>query len=86
MSVNLNSEKGKPMQLPKLGRYRHYKGSEYDVVGVARHSETEEWMVVYRPCYAPSDLWVRPVAMFTETVTLPSSEVVQRFELVSIPE
>ncbi|WP_151670847.1 DUF1653 domain-containing protein [Nitrincola schmidtii] len=74
------------MDLPKPGRYRHYKGSEYDVIAVARHSETEEWMVVYRPCYAEADLWVRPALMFQETVTLPSAEVVPRFELLSLAE
>jgi len=47
-----------------LGRYRHYKGGEYEVVGVARHSETLEPLVVYRPLYNDSGLWVRPHAMF----------------------
>ncbi|MFM8273245.1 MAG: DUF1653 domain-containing protein [Gemmata sp.] len=51
------------------GRYRHYKGGEYEVVGVARHSETEERLVVYRPLYGEGGLWVRPLAMFLETVT-----------------
>ncbi len=49
------------------GRYRHFKGDEYDVVGVARHSETGEWLVVYRPVTGDGTLWVRP-AMFTETI------------------
>jgi hypothetical protein len=52
----------------KLGHYRHYKGGEYEVVGVARHSETLEAMVLYRPLYNDSGLWVRPYAMFVETV------------------
>lgn len=46
------------------GRYRHYKGGEYEVVGVARHSETLEPQVVYRPLYDASGWWVRPHAMF----------------------
>jgi hypothetical protein len=46
------------------GRYRHYKGGEYEVVGVARHSETLEPLVVYRPLYGGAGLWVRPHAMF----------------------
>ena len=46
------------------GRYRHYKGGEYEVLGVARHSETLEPLVVYRPLYNDSGLWVRPHAMF----------------------
>ena len=51
-----------------LGRYRHYKGGEYTVVGVARHSETDELLVVYRPEYGERDLWVRPQSMFAEFV------------------
>ena len=56
--------------LPELapGLYRHYKGGEYEVVGVARHSETLEPLVVYRPLYNASGLWVRPYAMFVETI------------------
>jgi hypothetical protein len=46
------------------GRYRHYKGGEYEVIGAARHSETLEVVVVYRPLYNASGLWVRPHAMF----------------------
>lgn len=51
------------------GRYRHYKGGEYEVIGVARHSETLEAVVVYRPLCNASGLWVRPYAMFIETGT-----------------
>ncbi|MEO2091554.1 MAG: DUF1653 domain-containing protein [Gemmataceae bacterium] len=51
------------------GRYRHFKGNEYEVIGVATHSETHEPLVVYRPLYGEGGLWVRPLAMFTETVT-----------------
>ncbi|MEZ4727455.1 MAG: DUF1653 domain-containing protein [Caldilineaceae bacterium] len=50
------------------GRYRHYKGKEYEVIGVARHSETEEEYVVYRTLYGNFDLWIRPKAMFLEEV------------------
>ena len=57
------------MPEPVPGRYRHFKGGEYEVVGVARHSETDERLVVYRPLYGDGGLWVRPVAMFLETVT-----------------
>ncbi|MCU1437400.1 MAG: uncharacterized protein JWP66_487 [Naasia sp.] len=52
------------------GTYRHYKGALYDVVGLARHSETEEELVVYRALYGERGLWVRPRAMFEETVTV----------------
>jgi hypothetical protein len=50
------------------GRYRHYKGRDYIVIGVARHSETEEELVVYRTDYGDKSLWVRPKAMFLEMV------------------
>ena len=53
-----------PLPETRPGRYRHYKGGEYEVIGVARHSETLEALVVYRPLYNDSGLWVRPHAMF----------------------
>lgn len=53
-----------PLPNTPAGRYRHYKGGEYEVVGAARHSETLEPLVVYRPLYNDSGLWVRPHAMF----------------------
>ena len=53
-----------------LGRYRHYKGGEYEVVGVVRHSETLEPMVLYRPLYNDSGLWVRPYAMFFGSIVV----------------
>jgi hypothetical protein len=58
--------------MPKIGpgRYRHYKGNEYTVLGVARHSETQEEFVVYRQEYGDRGLWIRPAAMFAETVTV----------------
>ncbi len=59
-----------PLPETRLGRYRHYKGGEYEVIGVARHSETHEPLVVYRPLYNATGWWVRPHAMFFETVTI----------------
>ena len=56
------------MESIKPGRYRHFKGKEYEVFGVARHSETEEELVVYRALYGDFSLWVRPVSMWNETV------------------
>lgn len=53
-----------PLPAAPPGRYRHYKGGDYEVVGVARHSETLEPLVLYRPLYNDSGLWVRPHAMF----------------------
>jgi hypothetical protein len=67
--------------LPMPGRYRHYKGREYTVVGIARHSETQEPLVVYRQEYGDQSLWVRPVAMFTETILL-DGRPTPRFELI----
>ncbi len=52
------------------GRYRHYKGQEYEVIGVAKDSETEEEVVVYRALYGEQGLWIRPTAMFLETVVI----------------
>ena len=54
----------------KLGRYRHYKGGEYEVIGIARHHETFEALVVYRPLYNATGWWVRPHAMFFEAVVI----------------
>lgn len=50
------------------GRYRHFKGKEYELIGVAKHSETLEPMVIYRALYGEGGLWVRPAAMWNETV------------------
>lgn len=59
----------KPFQYDvRPGRYRHFKGNEYQVIGMARHSETEEEMVVYRPLYEEGGLWVRPASMWCEQV------------------
>jgi len=69
------------MTEPTPGTYRHYKGNLYEVVDVATHSETEERLVVYRALYGESGLWVRPLAMFTETVEV-DGESVPRFASV----
>ncbi|GAB2639546.1 DUF1653 domain-containing protein [Psychrobacter pocilloporae] len=63
------------------GIYRHYKGSLYQVLHTAKHSETEESLVVYRCLYGEYGVWVRPLAMFTETVTVEGKELL-RFELI----
>ena len=52
----------------KLGKYRHFKGNEYEVIGIASHSETMEPMVVYRALYGEKGLWVRPLSMWNEYV------------------
>jgi hypothetical protein len=69
------------MQTIPLGRYRHYKGKDYSVVGFARHSETEETMVLYVPLYGEGGYWVRPLAMFIESVTYEGQKM-PRFRLV----
>ena len=61
------------------GRYRHYKGNEYTVLGVACHSETLEELAVYRQEYGERGLWVRPAAMFAETVEV-NGRIVPRFQ------
>jgi len=63
------------------GRYRHFKGNEYEVIGTARHSETLEPMVVYRALYADRGLWVRPLVMFLEEV-VHDGRTVPRFERI----
>ncbi|UTW08425.1 DUF1653 domain-containing protein [Pseudomonas benzenivorans] len=68
------------MQL-QTGLYRHYKGPEYRVFGVARHSETEQQMVVYQALYGDFGLWVRPLEMFCGEVVV-EGETVPRFALV----
>lgn len=66
---------------PVPGIYRHYKGNIYEVLGVAKHSETEEKLVVYRALYGERGLWVRPLTMFKEKVRLQGEEV-ERFKYV----
>ncbi len=66
----------------KPGRYRHYKGGEYEVVGVARHSETLEPLVIYRPLYNQTGLWARPHAMFFEEVDV-NGRLQPRFALLT---
>jgi hypothetical protein len=63
---------------PAPGFYRHYKGQRYEVIDVAQHSETREWVVVYRALYGERGLWVRPLDMFTESVEV-DGKTVPRF-------
>ena len=63
------------------GRYRHFKGNEYEVLGMARHSETEEEMVVYRALYGERGLWVRPAAMWDEQIER-DGRTVRRFTYI----
>lgn len=61
------------------GKYRHYKGKDYEVIGIATHSETHEQLVVYRPLYGEGAMWVRPLTMFVEQVEV-DRKMVPRFE------
>ena len=65
----------------KKGIYQHYKGNYYEVLQLARHSETEEWMVIYKTLYDEETLWVRPYKMFTETINIKGKEF-KRFTFV----
>ena len=67
----------------KAGRYRHSKGKEYEVIAVAKHSETLEDMVVYRALYGECGYWVRPLAMFCETVVV-DGQTVPRFQYIEV--
>jgi len=68
------------MELQK-GTYQHYKGNLYEVLMTARHSETEEWMVVYKALYGEEGNWVRPYEMFMETVKV-QGKLISRFEFI----
>lgn len=70
------------MEEIKAGRYRHFKGNEYEVLFVAKHSETLEDMVVYRALYGDGGVWVRPVSMWNETVER-DGKVYQRFTRIT---
>ena len=67
--------------LPVRGIYRHFKGNEYEVIGIAHHSETMEDMVVYRARYGAGELWVRPLSMWNDTVER-GCETYRRFTLI----
>ena len=66
------------MEEIKIGKYRHFKGKEYEVLCLVKHSETEETLVIYRALYGAGEIWARPISMWTETVEK-NGETVQRF-------
>ena len=68
----------------KLGKHRHYKGKEYEVIGTARHSETLEELVIYRALYGDFDLWARPLKMFLEKVEIGGKKM-PRFQYLGDP-
>lgn len=69
------------LKTPVPGRYRHYKGNEYQVIGLVKHSETEETLVLYKTLYGDHSSWVRPLVMFSETVEVDGQDI-PRFELI----
>lgn len=69
------------MTYPKPGKYRHYKGNEYELLYIANHSETLEKMVVYKALYGEGEVWVRPLSMWDEDVNV-NGVTVKRFTLV----
>ena len=75
------TRKARPVNDVTEGRYRHYKGREYVVIGTARHSETQEELVVYRPDYGEREMWVRPKAMFLANVLVDGQDV-PRFDFM----
>lgn len=66
----------------QLGRYRHFKGEEYEVIAIAKHSETLEEMVVYKALYGEGEVWVRPVSMWDEEITR-EGKTFKRFEKIT---
>jgi hypothetical protein len=69
------------MQEIELGTYKHYKGNLYTVLGCAKHSETEELLVIYTSHKNPTQWWARPLSMFTETITIDNLEI-KRFQKI----
>ncbi len=65
----------------KPGKYRHYKGNDYEVLGLAKHSETLETYVVYKTLYGDYSLWIRPEQMFKETITI-NNQKIPRFQYI----
>ena len=74
------NNKAKPALAP--GYYQHYKGAYYQVIDCARHSETEQWLVIYRALYGDFGLWARPLDMFIENVEI-AGELLPRFQFIS---
>ena len=74
-----------PLPEVPVGRYRHYKGNLYDLIGVVRHSETLQPLALYRPLYGEGSLWVRPYAMFFETVLIDGIEQARFARVVETP-
>jgi cyclomaltodextrinase len=70
------------MKKLEIGKYKHFKGGEYKVIGIAKHSETLEDFVVYKALYGKKDLWIRPLKMFLENVIVKGKKV-ERFKKIN---
>ena len=81
MKIKNKKRKANNMELKK-GKYKHFKGNEYELIDIAIHSETLEEMVVYRPLYGEGKLWVRPASMWNEEV-IHNGEKVKRFTFIN---
>jgi hypothetical protein len=75
------TDKSPHLKAIEAGKYRHFKGREYEVLHTAKHSETEEVLVIYRPLYGEKELWARPLSMFLETITR-DGEQMTRFQKI----
>ena len=92
--IKTEASSQEPANSPLPGRYRHYKGAEYQVMGMARHSETEEWLVVYQALYAERGFWLRPLTLWLEPVstngqnesTAEGAALIERFTLLEANE
>lgn len=73
------------MEATLTGHYRHYKGNEYEVLGEGIHTETEERLIIYKSLHAPFTIWVRPYAIFFETVTIDGQETPRFSKLEDMP-
>lgn len=71
-----------PLIVPSTGRYRHYKGQYYQLISLAKHSESGEELAIYRCLYGNFLIWARPLCMFLENVCLPDGRIVPRFQMI----
>lgn len=78
----ITARTSEPPNAPSPGIYRHYKGSMYQVLGMARHSESEEWLVVYQALYGERGFWLRPLTLWLESVTSGDEQGQARFRLI----